>query len=78
MRNEAHRFGIEHHRNKRSKSAFVSELSQVKGIGPKTEEDLLRHFKTLKAIKQATSVELEAVVGASKAALVSAYFEERL
>ena len=75
MRNEAHRFGIEHHRNKRSKAAFVSELSKVKGIGPKTEEDLLRHFKTLKAIKFADQNEVESIVGEAKAQIVRNYFE---
>jgi excinuclease ABC subunit C len=75
MRNEAHRFGIEHHRNKRSKAAFVSELSKVKGIGPKTEEDLLRHFKTLKAIKLAEQQDIESIVGVAKAAIVRTYFE---
>ena len=75
MRNEAHRFGIEHHRNKRSKAAFVSVLSKVKGIGPKTEEDLLRHFKTLKAIKFADQNEVESIVGEAKAQIVRNYFE---
>jgi excinuclease ABC subunit C len=76
MRNEAHRFGIEHHRNKRSKSAFVSELSQVKGIGPKTEEELLRHFKTVKAVKQANLGELEAIIGAAKTQILLEYFKK--
>jgi excinuclease ABC subunit C len=76
MRNEAHRFGIRHHRNKRSKSAFVSELSQVKGIGPKTEEELMLHFKTFKSIKNATFKDIESVVGRSKAELLFAYFNQ--
>lgn len=75
MRNEAHRFGIEHHRNKRSKAAFASELSKVKGIGPKTEEDLLRHFKTVKSIKFAEQSEVESIVGQAKALIVRNYFE---
>jgi excinuclease ABC subunit C len=75
MRNEAHRFGIEHHRNKRSKAAFVSELSKVKGIGPKTEEELLRHFKTLKAIKFADQNEVDSIIGEAKAQIVRNYFE---
>lgn len=75
MRNEAHRFGIEHHRNKRSKAAFTSELSKVKGIGPKTEEDLLRHFKTVKSIKLAEQSEVESIVGQAKALIVRNYFE---
>jgi len=75
MRNEAHRFGIEHHRNKRSKAAIVSELSKIKGIGPRTEEDLLRHFKTVKAIQNASQIDVEKVIGVSKAAIVRSYFE---
>ena len=76
MRNEAHRFGIRHHRNKRSKSALVSELSQVKGIGPKTEEELMLHFKTFKSIKNAAFEDIESVVGRAKAELLFAYFDQ--
>ena len=76
MRNEAHRFGIEHHRNKRSKAALVSELSQIKGIGPKTEQQLMHHFKTMSGIKSATKIELETVIGTAKAQLLLNYFEE--
>src|SRR5690554_6957086 len=54
MRNEAHRFGIEHHRNRRSKSALVSEITQIKGIGEKTQEELMKHFKTISKIKAAS------------------------
>lgn len=75
MRNEAHRFGIEHHRNKRSKAALVSELSQIKGIGPKTEQQLMHHFKSMSGIKSATKTELEAVIGSAKAQLLLNYFE---
>lgn len=75
MRNEAHRFGIEHHRNKRSKAALVSELSQIKGIGPKTEQQLIHHFKSMSGIKSATKTELEAVIGTAKAQLLLNYFE---
>lgn len=75
MRNEAHRFGIEHHRNKRSKAALVSELSQIKGIGPKTEQQLMHHFKSMSGIKSATKTELEAVIGTAKAQLLLNYFE---
>lgn len=76
MRNEAHRFGIEHHRNKRSKAALVSELSQIKGIGPKTEQQLMHHFKSMSGIKSATKTELETVIGTAKAQLLLNYFEE--
>lgn len=75
MRNEAHRFGIEHHRNKRSKAALVSELSQIKGVGPKTEQQLMHHFKSMSGIKSATKTELETVIGTAKAQLLVNYFE---
>ena len=74
MRNEAHRFGITHHRNRRSKSALVSELIQIEGIGPKTQEDLMRSFKTISAIKTAKKEALEQVVGFAKAKLIWNYF----
>lgn len=74
MRNEAHRFGITHHRNKRSKTALVSELTQIEGVGPKTQEDLMKAFKTVSAIKEKTVSELAAVIGKSKAELVHRYF----
>ncbi|PKR80045.1 excinuclease ABC subunit C [Brumimicrobium salinarum] len=70
MRNEAHRFGITHHRNRRSKSALVSELTEIKGIGEKTQEDLMKHFKTLSKIKTASEKELVEVVGLAKAKLL--------
>ena len=74
MRNEAHRFGITHHRNKRSKAALTSELTQIKGIGSKTHEDLMKAFKTVSAIQKATEDELIAVVGASRARVIRTYF----
>lgn len=74
IRNEAHRFGITHHRNRRSKNAFVSELSTVPGIGPKTYEQLMKAFKTVSKIKTATLDTLSAEIGPAKAKLVYAYF----
>ena len=74
MRNEAHRFGIEHHRNRRSKSALSSELIEIKGIGDKTQEELMRHFKTVSTIKKATEKELQEVVGLAKAKRIQGYF----
>ncbi len=71
LRNEAHRFGITHHRNKRSKSAIQSELLNIKGIGEKTQVELMKHFKTVSRIKKATQKELEAVVGKAKAGLIT-------
>ncbi|SFT91425.1 Excinuclease ABC subunit C [Lishizhenia tianjinensis] len=74
MRNEAHRFGITHHRNRRSKAALVSEITQINGIGPKTQEDLMKAFKTISNIKKAKKEEIESIVGFSKAKLIWEYF----
>lgn len=75
LRNEAHRFGITHHRNKRSKGALVSELTQIKGIGEKTYEELIRNFKSFKRVKNASLEELTEVVGAAKAKVIRNYFD---
>jgi excinuclease ABC subunit C len=74
MRNEAHRFGITHHRNQRSKSALVSELLQVEGVGPKTQQDLMKAFKTVSTIKETSLEELGKVIGPAKAKIVWEYF----
>lgn len=74
LRDEAHRFGITHHRNRRSKGAIVSELSQIKGIGPGTEQTLLSHFKSVKRIREASLDALAAVIGPAKARLVREHF----
>lgn len=70
IRDEAHRFGITFHRQLRSKSQIVSELSEIKGIGEKTEIQLLQHFKSVSNIKKATQKQLAEVVGLKKAALL--------
>jgi excinuclease ABC subunit C len=67
MRDEAHRFGITHHRKRRSKGALVSELTSIKGIGEKTFEQLIKHFRSVKKLKEASFEELKEVVGESKA-----------
>jgi len=67
MRNEAHRFGITHHRNKRSKQAIETELDNIPGIGKKTAVELLRHFRSVKRIKEASKKEIENIIGISKA-----------
>jgi excinuclease ABC subunit C len=67
LRNEAHRFGINFHRNKRSKMAFDSVLEGIDGIGDKTAEQVLKKFKSVKRIKEATLEDLSEVVGWSKA-----------
>lgn len=67
LRNEAHRFGITFHRNKRSKSAIDSELVGIEGIGDKTAQELLRNFKSVKRIKEASIDNLAETVGMAKA-----------
>ena len=67
LRNEAHRFGITHHRNRRSKGQVASELDSIKGIGEKTANQLIRHFHSLKRAKEATADEIASVVGPAKA-----------
>ncbi len=74
LRNEAHRFGITHHRNRRSKSAIDSEIGEIEGIGPKTQELLMKTFKTVSAIKKLELKQLEETVGFSKAKIVWNYF----
>ncbi len=67
LRNEAHRFGITFHRNKRSKGAINSELEGIEGIGEKTAQDLLKTFKSVKRIKEASVEDLAKTVGSAKA-----------
>jgi len=74
LRNEAHRFGIEHHRNKRSKASLSSELTQIKGIGPKTQQQLMHKFKSVSKIRNASLEDLTEVVGSSKAKTLENYF----
>ena len=70
LRDEAHRFGIAHHRNKRSKDQVASALDNITGVGEKTKQLLLRHFKSVKRIKEASEEQLAEVVGPAKAKLV--------
>ena len=74
LQDEVHRFAIEFHRNKRSKHALHSELDDIKGIGPKTRDELLNNLKSVKQIKEATLEKLEETIEASKAKIVYAYF----
>lgn len=67
LRDEAHRFGITHHRNKRTKNQITSTLLQIKGVGEATQQKLLQHFKSVKRLKSASLEEIEAVVGKSMA-----------
>jgi excinuclease ABC subunit C len=75
LRNEAHRFGITFHRDKRSKEALDSALETIPGIGEKTILDLLKHFKSAKRISEAGFDDLEKVVGMSRAKKIVEYFK---
>ncbi|MDE5627055.1 MAG: excinuclease ABC subunit UvrC [Candidatus Amulumruptor sp.] len=72
LRDEAHRFGITHHRNRRSKSQTVSALDGIAGIGPKTRNALLIHFKSVKRIAEADLDAIADIIGPSKASIVYA------
>jgi len=76
LRNEAHRFSLAHHRNLRSKSGLHSELDDITGIGPKSKADLLKKFKSIKRIKEASITELTEVLGKSKAQKLNNYFKD--
>lgn len=75
IRDEAHRFGITFHRQKRSKAFIHSELEGIEGIGSKTLETLLRHFRTVEKIRSASSEELTALVGKAKTAKIRSHFD---
>ena len=77
LRNEAHRFGITLHRNKRSKSAIQSELEQIPSVGKQTITTLLRKFKSAKRVKSATLEELVAEVGNTRAKIIFDYFNKK-
>jgi excinuclease ABC subunit C len=74
LRNEAHRFGITFHRDKRSKAALNSTLEMIPGIGEKTMLTLLKHFKSVKRLKESTEKEISDVVGVSKAKKISEFY----
>ena len=76
-RNEAHRFGITLHRNKRSKSAIKSELELIPTIGKQTITNLLRKFKSAKRVKEASLEELEVIIGSARAKKVHDYYHQR-
>ncbi len=74
LRDEAHRFGLSKHRNRRSKEALRSELTDIKGVGNHTTQTLLMHFRTVNAVRDATLSELEEVVNKRAAATIWKYF----
>ena len=74
LRDEAHRFGITHHRDRRSKGQIASELDSIKGIGPASQTLLMKHFKSLKRVKEAHLSEIQIVIGNSKGRLLFSHF----
>lgn len=76
MRDEAHRFGITHHRDRRSKGQVKSQFDDIKGIGEKTQAVLMRHFKSLKRIKEAQLEDIQSVIGKSKGLLLYSALHE--
>ena len=70
LRNEAHRFGINHHRNRRSKNSLGTSLDGIQGIGPKTVDKLISHFGSVKRVMEASEKELSKLIGKAKAKLV--------
>lgn len=77
LRDEAHRFGITHHRNRRSKGQIASELDGIKGIGEKSARELLLAFKSVKRLSEATEEEVAKVVGPARAKLLAEYFKNK-
>jgi excinuclease ABC subunit C len=75
IRDEAHRFGITHHRKRRDKGTLKTELTEIKGVSDTTAQKLLSHFKSVKRIKEATEEELTVVIGKSKAKLVTDFYK---
>lgn len=76
IQDEVHRFAITFHRDKRGKSQVKSELDTIVGIGPKTKEELLKHFKSIKRIKEASETDLSKVVGPAKAKILIEAFKK--
>ena len=76
IQDEVHRYAITFHRDKRSKHALHSELDDIKGIGPKAKEALLKRFKTVKAIKESNTEALEEVIGNAKTKILLEYFNK--
>ena len=77
LRNEAHRFGIEHHRNRRSKDALTTELETIPGVGEQTIIALMKQFKSVKRISEAKFEDLETVVGTSKANKIFDFYHKK-
>ena len=78
LRDEAHRFGITHHRNQRSKAQVTSELDAIAGIGEKSKKELLTHFKSVKRLRLASNDEIAEIVGNKRASIIYAHFHPDL
>ncbi|MEO6288369.1 MAG: excinuclease ABC subunit UvrC [Ginsengibacter sp.] len=76
IRDEVHRFGINFHRNQRSRGTFVNELENIKGIGKNTADTLLKKFKSVKKIREISMEDLADVVGKSKASIITDHFND--
>ena len=76
LRNEAHRFGISFHRDKRSKSSFISGLDGIKGIGENTKNKILKKFKSLSRLKNTSDNEIINEIGKSKAQKIINYLKD--
>ena len=74
MRDEAHRFGITHHRNRRSKGFAITTLTEIEGVGDKTADILLKHFKSVKKVKEASLEQLQQLVGNKQSQTIYDYF----
>jgi excinuclease ABC subunit C len=78
MQDEVHRFAITFHREKRSKTQVASELDNIPGIGEKTKNDLIKHFKSVKRIRNAEITELSEIVGTNRSSIIYNYFRANL
>ena len=70
IQDEVHRFAITFHRQKRSKHQVASELDEIKGIGPKTRDLLIKHFRSVKRIREASAEALSEIIGNNKAKIL--------
>ncbi|WP_294736723.1 excinuclease ABC subunit UvrC [uncultured Flavobacterium sp.] len=77
LRNEAHRFGITHHRDKRSKNALQTSMETIPGIGEKTMVSLIKHFKSVKRLTAAPEEEIAKVIGPSKAKKITDFYQSK-
>ena len=78
MQDEVHRFAIKFHREKRSKQQTSSELDNIQGIGEKTKNDLIQHFKSLKRVRTASLEDIAKIIGNARASIIYNYFKSDL